>query len=59
MNIVNGIVAKDNVNLHEYKSVRMGIIPRMVGQHVFSVSFERNDEAKTLGRSSVAKVAPD
>ena len=39
-NIGNGTVAKDDVNVHEYKSIGIGIISRMVGQPVFSVSFQ-------------------
>jgi hypothetical protein len=34
-NIVNGIVAKDDMNMHEYQSVRKDIIVRMIGQPVF------------------------
>ncbi|KAG1696934.1 Alpha-N-acetylgalactosaminidase [Nymphon striatum] len=58
-NIVNGIVAIDDVNVHEYDSVGKDIIVKMIGQPVFSFSFKRKDKAMTLGNSSGVKVSPD
>ncbi|KAL2082773.1 hypothetical protein ACEWY4_022591 [Coilia grayii] len=56
-NIVSGVVAQENVNVHEYDSSR--VIPKMIGQPVFTISFSRKDKAITLGETSAVKVAPD
>ena len=48
-NIINGMVAKEDVHVHEYESIGRNIINRMIGQPVFSFSFKRKDKAKTLG----------
>jgi len=58
-NIVNGRVAKDDVNVHEYESVGKDIIVRMIGQPVFSFSFKRKYKANTMGNTCAVKVAPD
>ena len=58
-NVVNGIVAVQDVNEHEYDSVADKIIQKMIGQPVFTFSFSRKDKAKTLGETSAVKVAPD
>jgi 5'-3' exonuclease len=58
-NIINGIVAKEDVNVNEYESIGKNIIKRMIEQPVFSFSFKRSDKAKTLANSSAVKVAPD
>ena len=48
-NIINGLVAKEDVDVHEYESVGRNIIERMIGQPVFTFSFKRKDKAKILG----------
>ena len=47
-NIVTGIGAPSDTNVHEYKAVRMNIINTMFSQAAFQCSFKRNDLAKTL-----------
>ena len=58
-NIVNGIEAPSDTNVHEYKKVGMNIIDKMVGQPVFKYSFKRKDKAITLGHSSSVQIAAD
>ena len=58
-NILNGIVANEDINVHEYESVGNKIIERIIGQPVFSFSIKRKEKAKTLGNSSSVVVAPD
>ena len=58
-NVINGMVGKSDVDVHEYESVGMNIIKRMIGQPIFSFSFKRKDKAITLGNPSAVKVAPD
>ena len=58
-NVVNGVVAMQDVNVYEYDSVADTIIQKMIGQPVFTFSFSRKDKAKTLGETSTVKVAPD
>ena len=47
-NIVTGIVAKEDVNVHEFETVGSEIVEKMVGKPVFGISFKRKDRAKTL-----------
>ena len=56
-NIVNGIVTKDEVNVHQYESV-VKVLVRMIGQPVFCFSFKRKDKAKTLVNSCAVRVGP-
>ena len=58
-NVVNGVVAVQDVNVHEYDSVADKIIEKMIRQPVFTFSFSRKDKAKTLGETSAVKFAPD
>jgi 5'-3' exonuclease len=58
-NIVSGVVAMADVNVHAYESVGNKIIDNMIGQLAFTFSFKRKDKAKTLGDVSAVKVAPD
>ena len=58
-NIVNGAVAKSDVNVHEFESVGRKIMEKMIGQPAFTFSFKRKDKAKTLGDASAVKVAPE
>ena len=57
-NIINGIVASEDINVHEYEAVGNKIIERMIGQPVFSFSIKRTEKAKTLGNSNALQVAP-
>ena len=56
-NIINGVVAKDNVNVHNFESVGTKIIENMIGKSVFSFSFKRKDKVITMGDESAIKVA--
>lgn len=58
-NIVTGVVAKEEVNVHVYETVGNKIIEKMVGKPVFGISFKRRDRATTLGDDSFIKVAKD
>ena len=58
-NIVNGIVATDDVNVLDYASVGQYIIVRMIGQPVFSFFIKRKNKSTILGTSSAVKVAPE
>ena len=58
-NIINGVVAKDNVNVHNFELVGTMIIENMIGKSVFSFSFKRKDKVITMGDESAIKVAPD
>ena len=58
-NIVNGVVAAEDVTVHEYDSVARKVIQKMIGQPAITFSFTRKDKAKTLGETSAVKVAPD
>ena len=48
-NIVTGIEAPSDTNVHEYKAVGMNIINTMVSEAAFQYYFKRKDRAKTLG----------
>ena len=58
-NVVNGIVATQDVNVHEYETVGRKIIDNMIDQPVFTFSFKRKDKAKTLAAISSVKVSPE
>ncbi len=58
-NIVNGVVATEDVNVHEAESIGRKFIDKMVGQPAFTFSFKRKDKAKTLGDMSAIKIAPE
>ncbi|KAG7174772.1 hypothetical protein Hamer_G018089 [Homarus americanus] len=45
-NIITGLVAKEDVNVHEYETVGNEIIEKMVGKPVFGISFKRKDRQK-------------
>jgi len=49
----------EDVIVHEYDSVARKVMWKMIGQPAFTFSFIRKDKAKTLGETSVVKVAPD
>ena len=58
-NIVTGVVAKEEVNVHEFETVVNEIIEKMIGKPVFEISFKWKDRAKTLADDSTIKVAKD
>ena len=58
-NIVNGIVAGPDVNVHAFESVGNKIIEDIIGKSAFTFKFKRKDRAKTLGNISSVKIAPD
>ena len=58
-NIINGLVARPDVNVHEYETIGGKIIEKMSGQPVFKFAFKRSDKAKTLADVSAIKIAPD
>lgn len=55
-NVVTGVVANDDVNVHDYEAVGKAIVQKMVDQPIFTYSFKRKDKVKTLGASSSVKV---
>ena len=58
-NIVTGVVAKEDVNVHEFETVGNEILEKMVGKSIFEISFKRKDRAKTLADESSIKIAKD
>ena len=58
-NIVNGVVDEPDDNVHDFRSVGVAIISKMIGQPVFSVSFQRKYKAKSLASNVSVKVAHD
>lgn len=58
-NVVNGVVAEEDVTVHDFRKLGEKIIETMIGQPVFSISFKRKDKAKTLGTTVSVKVAAD
>ena len=55
-NIVTGVVAKEDVNVHQFENVGSKITEKMVGNPVFGYSYKRKDRAKTLADESNIKV---
>jgi len=58
-NIVNGIVAAPDVNVHDFESVGNNIIEDIIGKSAFTYKFKRKDRARTHGNISAVKIAPD
>ena len=58
-NIVNGVVAAEDVPVLEYDSVARKVMQKMIGQAAFIFSFSRKDKTKTLGETLAVKVTPD
>mgnify|MGYP000740073406 CR=1 FL=1 len=56
---MNGDVAEEDVNVHEFNSVARNIYDKMIGQSVFSIYFMRKDNTKTFGNISLVKVTPE
>ena len=55
-NIVTGVVAGTEVNVHAYEAVGNEIMQKMQGQNIFTYSSKRKDKAKTLGSASAVRV---
>ena len=51
-NIVSGVEADDNVNVHEMRSLGQKIVNDMDNKDVFTYSFSRRDKAKTMSEKS-------
>ena len=47
-NIITGLVANESMNVHEYETVGKEIIEKMIGKHVFEITYKWEDQAKTL-----------
>ena len=58
-NIVNGIVAGLNVNVHTFELVGNKMIEDIIGKSAFTYKFKRKDKAHTLGNVSSVKIVPD
>ena len=58
-NIINGIVAGPDVNVHDSESVGNKIIEDIIGKSAFTYKFNRKDQAKSLGNMSAVNIAPD
>jgi hypothetical protein len=58
-NIVTGIVAGPDVNVHDFETVGKKIIGDMIGKSAFTHKFKRKERALTLGNVSAVKIAPD
>ena len=56
-NIVTGVVAKEDVNVHQFENVGRKITEKMVGNPVFGYSYKRKDRAKTLADEFNIKVS--
>jgi len=56
-NIINGIVAGPDVNVHDFESVGSKIIEDMIGKSAFTYNFKLKDRAKTLGNMSAVNIA--
>ncbi|KAH3772023.1 hypothetical protein DPMN_173354 [Dreissena polymorpha] len=54
-NIVNGIVAESDVNVHAFQKVGNNIMRDIKGKSDFDYKFKRKDRAKTLGNSFAVK----
>ena len=51
-NIVSGVEADDNVNVHEMRSIGQKIVNDMDNKDVFTYSFSRRDKAKSMSEKS-------
>jgi len=58
-NIVNGIVAGPDVNVHDFESVGNKTIEDIIGKSAFTYKFKRKDRVQTRGNISAVKIAPD
>ena len=58
-NIITGINADDDVNVHDLFTVGKDTVGRMESQFIFSYSHKRNAKVKTLASARAVKVAED
>ena len=58
-NIVNGIAAGPAVNVHDFESVGNKILEDIIRKSAFTYKFKQKGRAKTLGKISAVKIAPD
>ena len=58
-NIITGINADDDVNVHDLFTVGRATVTKMEGQFIFSYSHKRNTKVKTLASARAVKVAED
>lgn len=58
-NIITGINADDDVNVHNLFTVGMDAVVKMGDQLIFSYSHKRNSKVKTLASAKAVKVAED
>lgn len=56
-NIITGLVAKEDVNVHEFETIGSEMIENMVGKPVFGIPFKWKDRAETLADESTIKFA--
>ena len=55
-NIVTGVAAREDVNIHDIESIGQRLVEEVKGQSVFSYSFKRRRKVKTLASASALKV---
>ena len=58
-NIITGINADDNVNVHDLFTVGKDIVNKLEGHSIFTYSHKRNMKVKTLASAKAVKVAED
>jgi hypothetical protein len=58
-NIITGINADDDVNVHDLFTVGRDTVSKMESQLIFSYSHKRNTKVKTLASAKAVKVAED
>ena len=58
-NIITGINADKNVNVHDLFTVGNSIVTEMKGQSVFEYSYKRKNKVKTLASARSIKVSED
>ena len=58
-NIVSGIVAGQGENVPYFESVGNKIIDDIIGKSAFTYKFKCIERARTLGKISAGKIAPD
>lgn len=58
-NIITGVVANDDVNVHQLDAVGRQTLEKMVGQSIFSYSYKRSSKAKTLATATAVKIGDE
>src|SRR6218665_470632 len=56
-NTVNGVVAYELVNVHQYEEVARAIMHNTNGKLAFTLTFRRRDKPITLGETSAVRIA--